>query len=77
MSRRRRTGWRGSWWLWFLGALAGAGVVYVFFSRRCGSGIIPVPGRAVREETAAPAEEIHPAEREQLERVLRERGRAR
>ncbi len=77
MSRRRRKGWRRSRWLWFLGALVGAGIAYVFFARSFRSGVIPVPGQAVREETTAPAEEIHPGEREQLEKVLREHGRTR
>jgi hypothetical protein len=63
--------------LWLLGALAGAALAYVlFFWRCCGPETIPVPGRSVREDTA-PAEEIHPGEREQLERVLREHGRTR
>jgi hypothetical protein len=56
--------------------VTGAVVVYLFFARSFGSGKIPVPGEAVQQPMAAPKEELHPAEREELERVLRERGRA-
>ncbi len=74
--RRRRTRARKGRWLWLLGAVAGATIVYLLFARSLGSGKIPVPGEAVQPPTAATKEEIHPAEREELERVLREHGRA-
>jgi hypothetical protein len=74
--RRRRTGAGKGRWLWLLGAATGAAIVYLFFGRFFGSGKIPVPGEAEQQPTAAPKEEIHPADREQLERVLREHGRA-
>ena len=76
MTRRRRTRAGKSRWLWLLGAVTGAVIVYLFFARSLGSGKIPVPGEAVQQPAAAPKEEIHPAEREELERVLREHGRA-
>jgi len=57
--------------------MTGAVVVYLFFARSFGSsGKIPVPGETVQQPTTAPKEEIHPAEREELDRVLREHGRA-
>ena len=74
MKRRRRTRARQGRWLWWVGALAGAAIVYLLFARSFRSGKIPVPGEAVQPPAAAPAEEIHPAEREELERVLREHG---
>jgi len=74
--RRTRTGAGKRRWLWLLGAATGAAIVYFFFARSFGSGKIPVPGEAVQQPTAAPKEEIAPAEREELERVLREHGRA-
>jgi hypothetical protein len=74
--RRRRTGAGKGRWLWLLGAATGAAIVYLFFARSFGSEKIPMPGKAVQQPTAAPKEEIHPAERDELERVLREHGRA-
>jgi hypothetical protein len=74
--RRSRTGAGKGRWLWLLGAATGAAIVYLFFGRSFRSGRIPVPGEAVQPRAAAPKEEIHPAERDELERVLRERGRA-
>ena len=76
MRRGRRTRTRKGRWLWLLGAVAGATIVYLLFARSVGSGKIPVPGEAVQPPAAAPKEEIHPAEREELERVLREHDRA-
>ena len=77
MRRRRRTGARKRRWLWVLGAVTGAAIVYLLFARSFRSGKIPVPGEAMHPPAAAPKEEIQPAEREELERVLREHGRAR
>jgi hypothetical protein len=73
--RRRRSGAGQGRWLWLLGAVTGATIVYLFFARSFRSGKIPVPGEAVQQPEAAPKEEIHPVERDNLERVLREHGR--
>jgi hypothetical protein len=77
MSRRRRRSPSGPW-LWLLGTLAGALAAYLFF-RHPGGPAIPVPGEAARrvETSPAPREEIRDSDREALDRLLRERSRAR
>jgi len=76
MRRSRRRPAYGAW-LWLLGALAGAAVVYLFF-RRPGGPAIPVPGEAAPHTATAPSphEDIRDSDREALERLLRERSRA-
>lgn len=78
MSWRRGKSRRRRWWPWLLGALAGAAAAYFLLFRPPGGGTIPVPGEPARS-VGDPAlrEEIRKVDREALERVLRERSRAR
>lgn len=76
MKRRRRRP-TSSAWLWLLGILAGAAVVYFFFRPPQGSGVIPVPGQAARDPGVSPHEDIRDSDRQALDRVLRERARPR
>ena len=77
MTRRRRKS-SGARWLWILGAAAGAAAAYLVY-RRHASGLIPIPGQSLQSLVASPtpSEQIDDADRENLDRVLRERARRR
>jgi hypothetical protein len=74
--RRKSSGARP--WLWILGAAAGAAAAYLVYHRRA-SGVIPIPGQSVQSlaTSPTPSEQIDDADRENLDRVLRERARRR
>ncbi len=78
MTRRRRKSSRARPWLWILGAAAGATVAYLVY-RRHASGLIPIPGQSLQSihKSPTPSEQIDEADRENLDRVLRERARGR
>jgi hypothetical protein len=78
MSRRRRKSAGARPWLWILGAIAGAAAVYLAY-RRHASGLIPIPGESVQPlvKSPTPSERIDDADRQDLERVLRERAHRR
>jgi hypothetical protein len=78
MSRRRRKSSRSRLWLWILGAAVGAAAVYLAY-RRQASTLIPIPGQSLQPlvKSPTPSEQIDAADRENLERVLRERAHRR
>jgi hypothetical protein len=78
MTRRRRKSSRSRPWLWIVGAVVGAAAAYLAY-RRQGSGLIPIPGQGLQPlaKSTAPSEQIDDAERENLDRVLRERAHRR
>jgi uncharacterized membrane protein len=78
MTRQRRKSSRSRHWLWILGAIAGAAATYLAY-RRPASGLIPVPGQGMQPlvKSPTPSEQIGDAERENLDRVLRERAHRR
>lgn len=78
MSRRRRKSSRSRPWLWILGAAVGAAAVYLAY-RRSASTLIPIPGQSLQPlvKSPTPSEQIDTADRENLERVLRERAHRR
>ena len=76
MSRRRRKSKKGKPWLWVLGAMVGAIAAYFVVLRVRADSSLPIPGQVPDRsaQAVAPREEIHKAERETLDRVLRERA---
>ena len=78
MTRRRRKSSRARPWLWILGAGAGAAAAYLVYHRHP-SGPIPIPGQSLQSivTSPTPSEQIDDADRENLDRVLRERARRR
>lgn len=78
MTRRRRKSSRSRPWLWILGAAVGAAAAYLAYHRQA-SGLIPIPGQGLQPlvKSPTPSEQIDDAERENLDRVLRERANRR
>ena len=78
MTRRRRKSSRSHPWLWILGAAVGAAAVYLAY-RRQASSLIPIPGQGLQPlvKSPTPTEQIDAADRENLDRVLRERAHRR
>jgi hypothetical protein len=78
VTRRRRKSSGVRPWLWILGAGAGAATAYLVY-RRHASGLIPIPGQSLQSlvTSPTPSEQIDDADRENLDRVLRERARRR
>jgi hypothetical protein len=78
VTRRRRKSSGARPWLWILGAGAGAATAYLVY-RRHASGLIPIPGQSLQSlvTSPTPSEQIDDADRENLDRVLRERARRR
>ncbi|HSD09567.1 MAG TPA: hypothetical protein VLF14_01170 [Candidatus Binatia bacterium] len=78
MTRRKRKSSRSRRWLWILGGAVGAAAAYLAYHRQA-SRLIPIPGQGLKPlvDSPTPTEQIDDADRENLERVLRERAHRR
>jgi hypothetical protein len=78
MTRRRRKASRSRPWLWILGFAVGAAAAYLAYHRQAPR-LIPIPGEGLQPpaKSPTPTEQIDDADRESLERVLRERAHRR
>jgi hypothetical protein len=78
MTRRKRKPSKSRRWLWILAGALGAAAAYLAYHRP-GSHLIPVPGQTGQSlgKSPTPSEQIDDADRENLERLLREHTRRR